>query len=103
MLSYAFFGLFYLIDGQGIVSKLRGRITVKVVLGLDISNRILVPLNKFLQLVKKAGSVFNRFIADVAKRPRFCPLNYKDWRLVPSLFKDRILNYIRVRFNPFCF
>jgi len=48
-----------LIDGQGTVSKLRGRITVKVVLGLDVSSRILVPLNKFLQPLKKAASVFN--------------------------------------------
>ena len=71
--------------------------------GLDVSSRILVPLSKFLQPVKKAGSMFNQFVADVAKRPRFCPLNNKEWRLVPSLFKDRIINYIRVRFFHFYF
>lgn len=32
--------------------------------------------------------MFNRFLTDVTKRPRFFPLNYKEWRLVPSLFKD---------------
>lgn len=38
------------IDALENVSKLRGRITVKVVLvvGLDVSSRVLVPLNKFL-------------------------------------------------------
>jgi len=56
---------------KGTWVKLRGRITVKVVLSLDVSSRVLVPLNKFLQSVKKARGVFNQFLTDIAKRPRF--------------------------------
>ncbi|VFQ79582.1 unnamed protein product [Cuscuta campestris] len=86
------------IDAQGNVNKLRGRITVNVVIGLDAGTRILVPMNKLLQLVKKAGGLFNRFLADIAKRPRFCPINYSDWRVVPTLYKNRILDYIKKKF-----
>ncbi|VFQ79494.1 unnamed protein product [Cuscuta campestris] len=86
------------IDAQGNVSKLRGRISVKVVVGLDAGTRILVPMNKLLQPVKKAGGLFNRFLADIAKRPRFCPLNYSDWRVVPTLYKKRILEFIKKKF-----
>ncbi|VFQ85721.1 unnamed protein product [Cuscuta campestris] len=43
------------IDAQGNVSKLSGRITVNVVIVLDAGTRILVPMNKLLQPVKKAG------------------------------------------------
>ncbi|RAL47467.1 hypothetical protein DM860_011205 [Cuscuta australis] len=84
------------IDAQGNVSKLRGRITVNVVIGLDAGTRILVPMNKLLQPVKKAGGLFNRFLANIAKRPRFCSINYSDWRVVPTLYKNRILDYIKV-------
>ncbi|VFQ86558.1 unnamed protein product [Cuscuta campestris] len=86
------------IDAQGNVSKLRGRITVNVVIGLDVGTRILVPMNKLLQPVKKAGGLFNRFLANIAKRPRFCPINYSDWRVVPTLYKNRILDYIKKKF-----
>ena len=58
--------------------------------------RIMVPLNNLLQPIKKAGSLFNRFLADIAKRPSLCPLNYKDWRLVPQYFRGRIIMFIRV-------
>ncbi|VFQ59844.1 unnamed protein product [Cuscuta campestris] len=73
------------IYAQGNMSKLRGRITVKVVIGLDAGTRILVPMNKLLQPVKKAGDLFNRFLADIAKRPQFCPISYSDWSVVPTL------------------
>ncbi|RAL50382.1 hypothetical protein DM860_017663 [Cuscuta australis] len=86
------------IDAQGNVSKLRGRITVNVVIGLDAGTRILVPMNKLLHPVKKAGGLFNRFLADIAKRPRFCPINYGDWRVVPTVYKKRILEYIKKKF-----
>ena len=56
----------------------------------------MVPLNNLLQPIKKAGSLFNRFLADVAKRPSLCLLNYKDWRLVPQYFRGRIIMFIRV-------
>ncbi|CAO2825126.1 unnamed protein product [Amaranthus hypochondriacus] len=58
----------------------------------------MVPLNKLFQPVKKAGSIFNRFLSDVAKRPALCPINYKDWRLVPQYFKKKIITYIRANF-----
>ena len=57
-----------------------------------------MSLNKFEQPVKKAGSVFNKFLADVARHPELCPLHYKEWRLVPRVFKDLILIHIRVSF-----
>ncbi|VFQ85744.1 unnamed protein product [Cuscuta campestris] len=59
---------------------------------------ILVPMNKLCQPVKKARGLFNRFIADIAKRPQFCPINYSDWRLVPTLYKNRILEYLKKKF-----
>ncbi|KAJ8420495.1 hypothetical protein Cgig2_027867 [Carnegiea gigantea] len=64
----------------------------------DDKERIMVPLNNLLQPIKKAGSLFNRFLADVAKRPSLCPLNYKDWRLVPQYFRGRIIMFIRGKF-----
>ena len=86
------------IDGEGNVTRIRGRINVKTVQSLDAPKKILVPLNKYLQPIKKAGSVFNRFLADVARRPELCPLHYKDWRLVPGVVKDRIVAYVRVSY-----
>jgi len=86
------------IDGEGNVIRLRGRINVKTVQSLDAPKKILVPLNKYLQPVKKAGSVFNRFLADMARRPKLCPLHYKEWRLVPGVVKDRIVAYMRVSY-----
>ena len=68
-------------DGNG--RKFGGRINVNMAYKLVPSERIMAPLNNLLQSIKKAGSSFNRFLADVAKRPSLCPLNYKDWRLVP--------------------
>ncbi|CAO2840538.1 unnamed protein product [Amaranthus hypochondriacus] len=58
----------------------------------------MVPLNKLFQPVKKAGSIFNRFLSDIARRPTLCPLNYKDWRLVPQYFKRQIITYVRAKF-----
>ena len=58
--------------------------------------RIMVPLNNLQQPIKKAGGLFNRFIADIAKRSSLCPLNYDEWRLAPQYFKGRIIMYIRV-------
>ena len=39
--------------------------------------RIMAPSNKLLQPIKKAGSLFNRFLANVAKKSSLCPINYK--------------------------
>ncbi|RAL42503.1 hypothetical protein DM860_011121 [Cuscuta australis] len=55
-------------------------------------------MNKLCQPVKKARGLFNRFIADIAKHPQFCPINYSDWRLVPTLYKNRILEYLKKKF-----
>ncbi|KAJ8426929.1 LOW QUALITY PROTEIN: hypothetical protein Cgig2_006751 [Carnegiea gigantea] len=41
-----------------------------------------------LQPIKKADSLFNRFLTDVAKRPSLCPLNYEDWGLVSHYFRE---------------
>ena len=79
--------------------KLKGCLTVKVVHALDAPKRAMVPLNKFFQPIKRAGSLFNRFLTDIAKRANLCPLNYKEWRLVPSIFKDQNRNYIRVSYS----
>ncbi|KAJ8447677.1 hypothetical protein Cgig2_031731 [Carnegiea gigantea] len=76
--------------------KSTGRISVHMVYKLVSPERIMVPLNNFLLPIKKAGSLFNRFVADIAKRSSLCPLNYDDWRLVPQYFKGRIIIYIRV-------
>ena len=38
---------------------LRGRIIISMVLSLDVLSRVLVPLNKVLWPVKKAGGFFN--------------------------------------------
>ncbi|KAJ8446927.1 hypothetical protein Cgig2_016469 [Carnegiea gigantea] len=64
----------------------------------DDTERIIVPLNNLLQLIKKGGSLFNRFFTGVAKRPSLRPLNYKDWRLVPQYFRGRIVMFIRGKF-----
>jgi len=40
--------------------------------------RTMVPSNKLLQPIKKAGSLFNIFLVDVAQMPSLCPLNYED-------------------------
>lgn len=58
----------------------------------------MVPLNNLLQPIKKIGSLFNRLVADIAKRSSLRPLNYDDWRLVPKYFKGRIIMYIRKMF-----
>ena len=57
-----------------------------------------MPLNKYLQPVKKAGSVFNRFLTDVVRQLELCPLHYKEWRLVPGAIKDRVVAYLRVSY-----
>ena len=84
-----------MIDGKGNVIKLRGIINVKTMQSLDAPKKILVPLNKFLQLVKKARSAFNRFLAGVARQTELCSLHYKEWCLVPSIIKDRIIAYVQ--------
>lgn len=85
-------------DGEGHFIKLRGRINVRAVQSLDAPKKILMPFNKYLQPVKKAGSVFNRFLADVARGPELCPLQHKEWRLVPGIFKDQVIVCIRKKF-----
>jgi len=78
--------------------KLKGLINVKTIQCLKAPKKVLVPLNKFQQPMKKAGSVFNRSPDDVARRPELCSLHHKEWRLVARVFKDRVLVYIRVTF-----
>ena len=90
--------LFFIIDGEGNAIKLRGRISVKTMQSLDASKNILVSLNKFLQPMKKAESVFNRFLADVAKWPELCPLRYRELQLVPRVVKDRVIAYLQVSY-----
>ena len=88
--------LFFIIDGEGNIIKLSGRITVKTMQSLDALKKIQVSLNKFLQPTKKAGSVFNRFLVDVARRRELCPIHYKEWHLVLGVVKDRVTVYVRV-------
>jgi len=65
---------------------------------LDALKKIMVALNKFFQPVKKAGSVFNRFLADVNKQPKLCPLNYKEWPLVLGVIEDQVVAYVWVSY-----
>lgn len=74
-----------IIDEQGNAKRFGGRISVNVAYKLLPPERIMVPLNKLLEPIKKAGTLFNRFLADVAKRPTLCPLNYGDWQLLPQI------------------
>ncbi|KAJ8432719.1 hypothetical protein Cgig2_001937 [Carnegiea gigantea] len=76
----------------------KGIINVNFPYKLVPSERIIVPLNNLLQPIKKVGSLFNRFLADIIKRPSLCPLNYEDWHLVPQCFRGRIIMFIRGKF-----
>jgi len=69
---------------------------IKVVHGLDALKRVVVPLNRFLQPLKRPENLFNRSLIDVVVRAELCPLNYKEWRLVPLICEDWIINYIWV-------
>jgi len=82
---------FFYTDEHGNAKEFGGRINLNMGYVLVPPERIMVPLNSLFQPIKKAGCLSKRFLADVAKRPDICPLDYKDWHLVSLYFRGRTI------------
>lgn len=51
---------------------------------------------------QKSTSTLAHFLGTIARNGLFCPLNYKDWRLMPSSYKEDMLKEVKVAdFNAF--
>ncbi|KAH9620361.1 hypothetical protein KSS87_012201 [Heliosperma pusillum] len=57
-----------------------------------------VSFNEYYQPLKKGGHILVRFIGDVAKNERFCPIRETNWHHVNDQFKVDIVKLIRARF-----
>ncbi|KAH7863814.1 hypothetical protein Vadar_022293 [Vaccinium darrowii] len=85
-------------DGSGKANK-RGITRLSDIWNLPPGSRIVVKFNAALLPVGQEGSVFNRFIGTVARKPHLCPIHYNDWRKVPYHYKLDCWNIIESKFE----
>lgn len=58
---------------------------------------IVVSFNDFGQPNdEKKACTLAHFLGTIARNGRYCPLNYKDWRLMPRSYKDEMLKIVKV-------
>ncbi|KAK6131597.1 hypothetical protein DH2020_034611 [Rehmannia glutinosa] len=48
---------------------------------------------------EKNASTLAHFLGSIARNGRFCPLHYKDWRLMPYSYKDEMLKIVKAKFS----
>lgn len=55
-----------------------------------------IELNEHGQVIGSEGTRLSSKLGVLARNGILAPLNHKDWRLVPSMYKDRIWAHIKV-------
>jgi len=55
-----------------------------------------IELNAHGQVIGLEGTRLSSKLGVLARNGILAPLNHKDWRLVPSMYKDRIWAHIKV-------
>lgn len=55
-----------------------------------------VPFNKFNQPIRKGGSVFIKFLGEVARKGSLCPIRVTNWRNMIASKKTEIVELVRV-------
>lgn len=55
-----------------------------------------IELNEHGQIIGPEGTRLSSKLGVLARNGVLAPLNHKDWRLVPSMYKDRIWAQIKV-------
>lgn len=58
--------------------------------------RFFVTFNDFYQPLRRGGHILIKFIGDIAKNERFCPIRETNWRRVNDQYKVDIIKIIRV-------
>ncbi|KAK6147953.1 hypothetical protein DH2020_018865 [Rehmannia glutinosa] len=48
---------------------------------------------------EKSASTLAHCLGSIARNGRFCPLHYKDWRLMPYSYKDEMLKIVKAKFS----
>ncbi|KAK9690391.1 hypothetical protein RND81_09G124500 [Saponaria officinalis] len=85
------------IDGEGNMKKVNDPIQPHDV-WFAKGVRYCVTFNEFYQPLKKGGHILVRFIGDVARKERFCPIRETNWHHVNAKYKVDIVKCIREHF-----
>lgn len=87
---------FVYVDAEGRTKRKRGIQHAKDVWNLLAGERIIIKCNRFGQPLKKSGSILSGWLGLVARMGNWCPIGYKNWKVVPSRYKIDLLNLTRV-------
>nr|CAA40554.1 TNP1 [Antirrhinum majus] len=80
--------------------KRRGHTCMPKIWGQQPENRIVVSFNELGQPNdEKNTSTLAHFLGTIARNGRYCPLNYKDWRLMPNVYKEEMMTVVKARFE----
>ncbi|XP_074297998.1 uncharacterized protein LOC141628798 [Silene latifolia] len=85
-----------LVDNEGNIEKVSGPIQPHDV--WCTKGRYCVTFNEFHQPLKMGGHILVKFIGDMARKERFCPIGETNWHRVPEIFKVEIIKSIRDHF-----
>ncbi|KAK9756451.1 hypothetical protein RND81_01G098600 [Saponaria officinalis] len=85
------------IDGEGNMKKVNDPIQPHDV-WFAKGVRYCVTFNEFYHPLKKGGHILVRFIGDVARKERFCPIRETNWHHVNAKYKVDIVKCIREHF-----
>ncbi|XP_071716659.1 uncharacterized protein [Rutidosis leptorrhynchoides] len=87
-----------IIDKNGNIIR-KQTMTTKDVTKLKTGEKVLVHLNGFDQPIRSAGSLCTRYMGNLLKQQRFCPIEAKDWREVKRRCGVILMEDIRGKFS----
>lgn len=70
---------------------------MRKVWGQQPEDRIVVSFNELGQPNDELNSsTLAHFLGTIARNARYCPIQYTDWRLMPSSYKEEMLKVVKV-------
>nr|CAD1823252.1 unnamed protein product [Ananas comosus var. bracteatus] len=86
-----------IIDSQGKKRK-KSIMHAKNVWSLPDGERVVIVCNLLGQPVKKSGGILGGWLGIIARRPNLCPIHYPSWKVMPLMFKTKLLLLTRSKF-----